>query len=152
MNGYDPQKAARVWQRVQESKPEAKQNPMEDLEELIFNAEIAAGIYGQLARRMPKEAPLLQKLSREKQQHRNALRGIWELVNGGKCPVHRPTEIKDPTDRLLCRCYGQSLRSLKAYEGKREDPEYGHVFRKLAEQEREHGVAVLDLIGRLERK
>ena len=149
MNKIDQQKAARVWQRVQESKPAAKPARMEDLQELILQAETMAAVYQQLARQLPKEAPLLQRLSREKQHQRNVLRGIHELTFGEKCQAHGPQIPKEPPERALSRLYGQSLRTLKAYEEKCNDLEYGPGFRVLADQEREHGVALLGIIGNL---
>ena len=149
MNAYDPQKAARVWQRVQESKPAAKPARMEDLQELILLSETMAAAYQQIARQLPKEAPQLQRLSREKQHQRNVLRGILELTSGEKCQAHGPQIPKEPPERALTRLFGQSLRTLKAYEEKCNDPEYGPGFRVLADQEREHGVVLLGILGGL---
>jgi hypothetical protein len=44
------------------------------------------------------------------------------------------------------------MRSLKEYETKSGDPEYGHVYARLAEQEREHCMALLGIIGGMEKK
>lgn len=149
MNSYDPQKAARVWQRVQENRPAPKTGRMEDLQELILQAGNTAAAYQQLARQLPKEMQLLQRLYREKQHHRNVLRGIHELTAGEKCQVYVPQIPKEPPERALSRWYGQSLRTLKAYEEKCNDPEYGHAFRILTDQEREHGAALLGILGNL---
>ena len=148
MNTIDQQKAARVWQRVQESKPEPRQDRLEDLQELIMNEWTAAATYQQLARQLPqKEAAVLQRLAREEHGHGACLRGMYSLITGEKCEIHNPKLPPEPVERTLRRCYGLEMRSLKAYEAKAGHPEYGHVFARIAEQEREHCMALLGLIG-----
>lgn len=153
MNTIDQQKAARVWQRVQESKPAPKPDRLDNLQELIMNEWIAAATYQQLARQMqPKEAAVLQRLSREEHSHGACLRGMYNLITGEKCEVHSQQLQKEPPERTLRRCYGLEMRSLKEYEAKSDDPEYGHVFARIAQQEREHCMALLGLIGGLGKK
>ena len=149
---YDPQKAARVWQRVQSAQPELPR-PEENLKELIFNEWTAAATYSRLARQLPqKEAAVLQRLSREEHGHGACLRGIYLLKTGEKCPVHTPEPETEPVEATLRRCYGLEMRSLKEYEVKTGDPEYGHVYARLADQEREHCMALLGVIGSLGKK
>ena len=57
-----------------------------------------------------------------------------------------------PADRTLRRCYGREMRCLAQYESRANDPEYGPVFTRLAAQEREHCMAVLELIGKLSKE
>ena len=154
MNPYDPQKAARVWQRVQAAPaPEQKDCREDNLKELILNEWASAATYAQLARQLqPKEGAVLQRLSREEHAHGACLRGMYNLKSGEKCPVHMPKLAEEPAEMTLRRCYGLEMRTLKAYEAKCDDPEYGHVFARLAEQEREHCVALLGVIGRLQGK
>lgn len=148
MKTIDQQKAARVWQRVQESKPEPRQDRLEDLQELIMNEWTAAATYQQLARQLPqREAAVLQRLAREEHGHGACLRGMYSLMTGEKCEIHNPKLPPEPVERTLRRCYGLEMRSLKAYEAKAGHPEYGHVFARIAEQEREHCMALLGLIG-----
>lgn len=150
MNTIDQQKAARVWQRVQESKPVPRPDRFDNLQELIMNEWIAAATYAQLSRQLPpKEAAVLQRLSREEHGHGACLRGMYSLVNGEKCPVHNQQITKEPPERTLRRCYGLEMRSLKEYEAKCDDPEYGHIFARLADQEREHCMALLEVLGSL---
>ena len=152
MNPYDPQKAARVWQRVHSAQPEAPRQE-ENLKELIMNEWIAASTYARLARQLgQKEGQLLQRLSREEHAHGACLRGIYSLKTGEKCALKALKIENEPPELTLRRCYGMEMRSLKEYEAKCEDPEYGHVYAKLAEQEREHCVALLGIIGGLEKK
>ena len=150
MEQFDRQKAARVWQRVQESKPLQKQDRMENLQELIMNEELEAAAYRQLARQLqPKDGAVLQRLAREEQRHGACLRGMHRLVTEDRYEPHSPQLPKEPPERTLRRCYGQTLRSLRAYEEKCDDPEYGPVFTWLAAQEREHCAVLLELIGGL---
>ncbi len=148
MNTIDQQKAARVWQRVQENKPEQKTERLENLQELIMNEWVAAATYQQLARQLPqKEAAVLQRLAREEHNHGACLRGMYSLFTGEKYAVHSRQVGKEPMERTLRRCYGLEMRSLKEYEAKSTDPEYGHIFARLADQEREHCMALLGVIG-----
>ena len=153
MNQIYQQKAARVWQRVQDSKPIEKNERLENLRELIMNEWEAAGTYRNLARQLPqKEAAVLLRLSQEEHHHGACLRGMYSLVTGEKCEVHNPAPRQEPVERTLRRCYGLEMRSLKEYEAHADDPEYGHVFSRIAQQEREHCMALLGLIGSLGRK
>lgn len=148
MNTIDQQKAARVWQRVQESKPAPTPDRLDNLQELIMNEWTAAATYQQLSRQLPqKEAAVLQRLAREEHNHGACLRGMYALVTGEKCALLNRQMAKEPAERILRRCYALEMRSLKEYEAKSADPEYGHIFARLAEQEREHCVALLGVIG-----
>ena len=49
----------------------------------------------------------------------------------------------------VCTGHRGEMRSLKEYEARADDPEYGHVFARIAQQEREHCMALLGLIGSL---
>ena len=148
MDTIDQQKAARVWQRVRENEPAQKPERLDNLQELILNEWTAAATYQQLSRQLPqKEAAVLQRLSREEHGHGACLRGMYALVTGEKCALHAQQLGKEPVERVLRRCYALEMRSLKEYEAKRDDPEYGHIFTRLAEQEREHCMALLGVIG-----
>jgi len=154
MNGFDQQKAARVWQRVQQAQPQGKQpGRLEELPELMMNEWSAAAAYRQLARQYQgKGGEQYQRLARQEQKHGACLQGIYVLINGEKCPVQNPPPAQEPPERSLRRCYGIHLRAMKAYESRADDPEYGAVFGEMARQEREHCVAVLELMGNLGKK
>lgn len=151
MNTYDPQKAARVWQRVQSQQPEPQIQPRErNIPALIMGEMTAATTYLHLARQMSaQQASVLQRLAREEQAHAACLKGIYNLITGQPAVIQTPQVPKESAELTLRRCYGMEMRSLAEYESHRDDPEYGHVFAKLAEQEREHCRAVLELIGGL---
>ena len=91
----------------------------------------------------------MQRLAREEHGHGACLRGMYSLITGEKCEVLTPQPAKEPMERTLRRCYGLEMRSLKAYESKTNHPEYGHIFRRIAQQEQEHCMALLGVLGSL---
>ena len=135
MENYDAAKATRVWQRVQASQPEA-----EGLPALIAGELEDAATYIQLARRLgSKEGQVLRQLAAAEQSHAACLKGIYTLMTG------EPINPRIPPLRQEMRCLAQ-------YEARTSDPEYGPVFARLAAQEREHCMTVLELIGRLKKE
>ena len=73
------------------------------------------------------------------------------------CPEFQSslTPLVSPADKpelTLRRCYASHMRSLKEYEKRSDDPEYGPVFARLAQQERDQCRTVLELIGSLGRR
>lgn len=153
MNTYDQQKAARVWQRVRAEGEQPRPDRAAELPELIMNEWNMAAIYLQLARQMqPKQAQALQQLSREELAHASCLKGIYTLMTGQRAVTRSPQPEKEPPEVTLRKCYGREMRSLKEYEERSADPEYGHVFSRMARQEQEHCRTLLELLGGLERK
>lgn len=157
MHTYDSQKAARVWQRVQAGQDTPREavraeTLSDNLQELIMNEWTAAATYLRLARQMqPREAQVLQRLAREEHSHAACLKGIYHLITGNQAVIRSPKPENETPELTLRRCYGGEMRSLKEYESRSDDPQYGHVFARLAEQEREHCRAVLELIGGLKK-
>lgn len=144
---YDAQKAARVWQRVQEGKqPPVRQG--EPLAALILEHMQLSSLYMQMSRqRSGQESTVLMGLARQARMQAACLRGIVALT-GGNNPAFSPTPMPNTApDALLRRCYGQELRLLREYENRREDPEYGPVYDRLAHREQEHCCTLLELIG-----
>ena len=148
MENYDAAKATRVWQRVQASQPEA-----EGLPALIAGEMEDAATYIQLARRLGgKEGQTLRQLASAEQSHTACLKGIYTLMTGEPINPRIPPLRQEPAERTLRRCYGKEMRCLAQYEARTSDPEYGPVFARLAAQEREHCMTVLELIGRLKKE
>ena len=147
MMEYDTQKAARVWQRVQEGKqPSPRQG--EPLAALILEHMQLSSLYMQMSRqRSGQESTVLMGLARQARMQAACLRGI-AVLTGGSNPAFSPTPMSNTaSDALLRRCYGQELRLLREYENRREDPEYGPVFERMARREQEHCCTLLELIG-----
>ena len=155
MAKYDKAMEERVWQRVQgnQAEPESPRPPEGNLQALILGEWAAASAYLMLSRQVgAKEAAVLQRMFREEQAHAAILKGMYTLITGQKCVVQTPQPAKEPLETALRKCYGAELRSVSAYEARSADPEYGHVFARLAAQEREHCALVLELLGGMQRK
>ena len=150
----DANKEAEVWRRVRGEQQPVRPGPMENLQELIMEEWISASAYLQLSRQMQAKEPAatLQRLFREEQAHAACLKGIYTLVKGTQPTVKTVPAQKERVEIALRKCYGREMRSLMEYEKRSDDPEYGPVFARLAEQEREHCRAVLELIGSLNGK
>lgn len=151
MDTIDPASAARVWQRVQGTPP--KEAGDQGLPELIAQEWTDAQIYLQLSRRLQgKESAILRRMHEEEQSHTACLKGIYTLITGKHPAVKAPPTAQEDPERLLRRCYGREMRCLAQYEARASDPEYGQVFSRLAEQEREHCRLVLQILGNLQKK
>ena len=149
MNTIDPAKAAQVWQRVQSTAP-ALIAPDQGLLELIANEWQDAATYLQLSRRFQgKQSALLRTLFQQEQSHTACLKGIYTLVTGKHPKIATVQPPQESTEVLLRKCYGREMRRLAQYEKRVEDPEYGQVFAKLAQQERDHCRIILELLGSL---
>lgn len=148
MENYDAAKATRVWQRVQGA-ASAGSKP-EGLPALIAGELEDAAIYAHLAKRLgQKEGQVLRRLAEEEQSHGACLKGIYRLITGEAISPKIPPIRQQPVEQILRRCYGKEMQCLAQYEARSSDPEYGPVFARLAVQEREHCLAVLELMGRL---
>jgi len=78
------------------------------------------------------------------------LKGMYTLQGAGRPEIPSPPPVdKAPIGLLLRRCYGREMRCLAQYEARASDPEYGQVFARMAQQEREHCRLILELLGSL---
>lgn len=151
MQNVDPAKAARVWQRVQAENPTVR--PEQGLVELIAQEWSDAATYLQLSRRFQgKESAILRRMFEEEQAHTACLKGIYTLITGIHPTVRAVPPPENDPEQILRRCYGREMRCLAHYEQRSGDPEYGHVFSRLADQEREHCRLILELLGNLKKK
>lgn len=150
MEEFDQEKAKRVWQRVQGSAV-PPQEPGYDLRELAAREAESAATYLQLSRRVSgRDSAALRQLYEQEQSHNAILKGICALTTGVRPGVSAPPPQTGPMEVLLRRCYGRQMQALAEYERRSDDPQYGGVFRKMAEQEQAHCRAVLELLGRLD--
>ncbi len=137
---YDPQKAARVWQRVQ-------QENGSDLSELLRLERSFGAACMRLARRASaKNAPLLQKLARQSHANAACIRAIFELRTGAPAPDRAAEPDSGKPEHALHRCIGLALRSMNAYESCGE-PEYGKIFALMARGRAEDCRILLELLG-----
>ena len=146
MEIFDQKRAAQIWQRVQGTEPQTR--PEEGLLELIARETEDAAIYLSLSRSVQGRASaLLRKLYEQEQTHAACLKGIYTLTTGKRANVALPKLLPDTPENILRRCYGREMRCLARYEQRTSDPEYGQVFQRLAEQERDHCRMILELLG-----
>lgn len=148
MESYDKAKAARVWQRVQ---GEAAANPANGLTGMIAEEMADGAIYMALSRRVQGNAAgILRKMAQEEQSHTACLKGIYALLGNGRPDVPPPPPLDNaPVQVILRRCYGREMRCLAQYESRSGDPEYGQIYARMAQQEREHCRQILELLGSL---
>ena len=148
MENYDKAKAARVWQRVQGA---AVANPTQGLPGMIAEEWADAALYLALSKRVQGPASaILKKMSQEEQTHMACLKGMYTLQGAGRPDIPAPPPAdKAPISLLLRRCYGREMRCMTQYEARVSDPEYGQVFARMAQQEREHCRQLLELLGSL---
>lgn len=146
MDTIDPKQAARVWQRVRSDALEPTRE--EGLTELIAREWEAATTYLQLSRRFQgKQNALLRKLFEQEQAHMACLKGIYTLITGKRPNVAGVQPVTDDPQKVLRRCYGRQMQCLARYEQRTGDPEYGHIFARLAQQEKEHCHILLEILG-----
>lgn len=146
METIDPAKAARVWQRVQgTAQPEKKE---QGLQELILEKWTAAATYLLLSRRFSgRESAILKKMFQEEQTQTHCLKGIYTLITGTHPTVKAIPPQQESIENTLRRCYGREMHCLAGYEARSSDPEFGQVFARLAQQEREHCRLILEILG-----
>ena len=149
METYDKAKAARVWQRVQGA------DRLNDRELLTMIARewTDGATYLQLSRQLQgSQSAKLRRLYEEEQAHTACLKGIYTLITGVRPNVKASPIMGMEPEALLRRCYGRQMQALADYEARINDPEYGPVFARLAEQERDHCRVILELIGNLKKR
>ena len=148
MESYDKAKAARVWQRVQ---GEAAANPTQGLTGMIAEEWADSAIYSALSRRVQgNAAATLRKMSQEELSHMACLKGIYTMQGNGRPNLPPPPPVDNaPVQILLRRCYGREMRCLAQYESRSSDPEYGQIYARMAQQEREHCRQILEILGNL---
>ena len=150
MEAYNAEKAARVWQRVQAAQPEPTVAP--ELPALIAGEWSDAAAYLHLSRRYQgKESAILRRMFEEEQSHAACLKGIYTLLTGEHTVTRMPPPSPEPIEVTLRRCYGREMQCLAQYEHRQSHPEYGPVFTRLAEQEREHCRMILELLGKIKK-
>ena len=149
MKEIDSRKAARVWQRVQGEmgeKPVSRSG--EGLQALAMDQLQLSAAYQMLSSGgSGATGTTLMRLAREARTQAACLKGLMVLILGQR-PDLRPAPMNRTGGEAALRwCYGQEMRLLKAYEERRSDPDYGPVFERMIQRQREHCGAVMELIG-----
>lgn len=151
MEAYNAEKAAQVWQRVRGSA--LPEDCSAGLPALIAGEWADAATYLQLSRHFQgRDAAALRRMFDEEQSHAACLKGIYTLLTGERTVTRTPPLPQEPVEATLRRCYGREMHCLAEYEQRASNREYGPVFQRLAEQEREHCRVLLELLGKLKHK
>ena len=138
----DKAMAERVWQRVQGS----SSDPAKGILEMILEEWQDARLYRHLANQFSGTIrQKLLKMAGEEDSHTACLKGIYTLITGKQPRV--PTLLPQHTGSLLRMCYGREMQRLAKYEARAQDPEYGRIFRDMAQQERQHCRLLLEILG-----
>ena len=146
MENIDEGLQQRVWQRVRgEGEPKG-------LQQLAATEQNLAAVYLMLSRSAqgPEKAMLRQLFERER-SHGRCLNGMSVLRDDRPLSIRTVPPANDRMEIALRKCYAQTLKTLRSYSEREEDPEYGAVFRHLAQQEREHCRIILEILGKLKR-
>ena len=134
----------RIWQRVKGETPPVT----EGLPGLAASALAQASLYGTLARQMQGPSrTILLTLQEEEQRCARCLKGVWRMVTGNRM---QPAAVPLPSENMeaaLRKSYGQTLKTLAAFESRAFHPEYGPVFAHLAAKKREHCCEIAELLG-----
>lgn len=142
MDVLNREKAEQIWQRVRSGTPLAM---AAQLEEMILEEKAAAAAYLQLSRKYPgRQGATLYRMFQREQAHAACLKGIYTMLTGQK-PAPAPGRAVQ-TD--LRSCYGREMHCLARYEQYAGHPEFGAVFGRLAQEEREHCLTLLELLGK----
>ena len=147
---YDTQKAARVWQRVQQEKQEPAFAQRNDrLPALILEQAQLSATYLQLARHLSgQDGTVFMRLAREAKAQAICMKGILTLMTGQSPDTTGTAAQISAIDAMLRHCYSKELWLLKEYETRCSDPEYGPVFDRMVQRGREHCCTLLELVGK----
>lgn len=151
MEEFDGEKAARVWERVLKREDLTPLEPRKtDLTPLVLSAQELAGLYHAAARQLGgKEGELVRGLLRQQKGMVACLKGICQ-ISGGRVPKFPGfTPPREPARRLLESCYHRERRLLGELSRHVSDPEFGQVFRSLAEGAGKRCLTVLEILGRM---
>lgn len=146
MENIDSELEKQVWKRVRTGEQAA---PM-GLKGLMAAEQNEAAVYLMLARQLQgKEKNMMRKMFEQEQAHAGCLRGMHMAMTGQLLAMRTPPVTPQTPEMALRKCYGRKLRTLTEYESRANDREYGAVFAQLAQQEREHCMLLLELLGSL---
>lgn len=141
MAEYDQQMEQRVWNRIRGEEPKS-------LQALAAAERACAAVYLRLARMSQgNQKAVLRQLFERERQHSRYLNGISLLMADQSLSVRTVPPAADSLAIALRKCYAASLKAAGEYEKRKDDREYGGVFARMAEEEREHCAMILDILG-----
>ncbi len=148
MAQFDSAKAARVWQRVQDT----PKSQAEDLRPLIQEVQSLAAVYRQVsAQTSGRIKGLLATLHEDALRDMAALKGLQHLRGGLLPRANALPGNSSPAVKALEKCYHRSRRLAGEYTARSVDPEWGMVFAVLADRARVNCALTAEIIGELAR-
>ena len=146
MDYYDSEKAQRVWQRV--SGKDAP--PLQSIQALASAELNEAAVHWMLSQQLQgKERALLRRIFEEDQAHTACLKGIHFFMEDQPLSVRPVLPSPEAPVLALRKSYARKLKALREYTERSGDPEYGHIFRQLAQEEENHCKAILQIVGQI---
>ncbi len=146
MERIDPHKARQVWQRVTAPADLSLEN--KGLADLLRTAAETAAWYQALAWALKgKQRELAQGLISRQQETVCCLRGMARIARSPGDGVRIPGPPALPRGKLGPMCYHRAKEALTEYTAWTIDPEFGPVFRTLAQREEENCVSLTILLG-----
>lgn len=150
MEQFDADKAARVWQRVQNR--EAPEPLRKEPGALIRASAQQAAYYRHLSRALPgKYGERLREYVRQQQRAADCLKGICRL--SGITPAAGPagTVQAEAPIRMLEKCCHGERQLFSEYAARTADPEWGRVYGKMAAEAAERCCGLLEILGAMGR-
>lgn len=147
MESFDPEKARRVWKRVQEgSSP-----PMQDWScaDVLSIKARTADMYERLSRYFRgRNSTVMQKFYRQERAHIAVFSELSRTHTGQAPALYTPLPRKEPADSLLQQCYGYKLQLMNLYAKYGNIPQYSGTFEKIISEEQAQCRFLLELMER----
>jgi len=142
LQGISPEQ--QVWQRVFSP----AEQPGSDLRSLRMGAMELAAAYRYLQGILPgKQRETVRQLQEGELANSAALKGVMQLSGQGEEILKIWNPSREPGGKLLERCYFKTRRAMVEYMGRSAEPEFGVVFRALADREGRHCLELVQLLG-----
>lgn len=141
----EEKREAEVWQRVMTQK---QMQPRRELGVLLREVSELTAVYRRLAGKLTGRGKLLaRKLLEAEQSNGDCLRGIGLLSGHSQEQITIWEPVPDNGRRALEKCYHRTQRCREEYAARSLDPEYGEVFRSLADREGQQCARITELLG-----
>lgn len=149
MERIDPNMEAEVWQRVMGQR---EQPVREDIRPLLLSAMEAVSAYRHLSGMLTgKGKERMKGLHQGAMASVSCLKGIQAMSGGGSGKLTAMPIPKEPVRKTLEKSYHRTRHLMAEYTGRSLDPEFGVLYQRMADREREHGVVLAEILGELGR-
>ena len=143
----EQEREARIWQRVAGTREEGT---LSGLRGMIRESGELAGAYRRAAENLTgPQRQLAVRLLALEQSVTASLRGIALLSGSPEEAVKQWIPAKGDLKAQLTGCYHRALRCQAEYMAHSLEPEYGSVYRQLAQRQESQCALLAELLGRL---